>query len=439
MGGIPVTQIVFHHKHHHLPPASEKVLPVQLNGLSGQRRGDISVIGNPAIDRIRRLGVQLPAKVMDFLSVALAVTAADTFVQRESSEDGWTRQLSLRLPLHEPSRWISLKKELESALHFLSGDIWDFEFCDDGYAPPEPYSQHSRHRLIKLKGLDCVSLFSGGLDSAIGAIDLLAAGRAPLLVSHAYKGDKSRQDQIAEKLSGQFSRFEINADPHIYQGVTDITMRTRSLNFLAFAAVGACAVQEISQQEKIDLFVPENGFISLNAPLTPRRIGSLSTRTTHPHFITSIQKIFDALGISCQIINPYQFKTKGKMISECSNKQLLSKIVESTVSCSHWKRMGQQCGVCIPCIIRRASLHAGGVSRDVEYIFQSLAKVMNEIDRRDDLIALRIAITQKSTLKIGTWIAKSGPLPTAEFDNFKQVFKDGLDEVESYLLSENIV
>lgn len=70
------------------------------------------------------------------------------------------------------------------------------------------------------------------------------------MVSHAYKGDKSRQDQIAEKLSGQFSRFEINADPHIYQGVTDITMRTRSLNFLAFAAVGACAVQEISQQEK---------------------------------------------------------------------------------------------------------------------------------------------------------------------------------------------
>ena len=42
MGGIPVTQLVFHHKHHHLPPASEKVLPVQLYGLSGQRRGDIS-------------------------------------------------------------------------------------------------------------------------------------------------------------------------------------------------------------------------------------------------------------------------------------------------------------------------------------------------------------------------------------------------------------
>ncbi len=434
-----MTHLVFHHDHRLLPPAGENLLPVQLYGLSGQGRGDISIIGNPAIDRIKRLGVKIPAQVMDFLSIALAVTAADTFVQRESSEDGWTRQFSLRLPLHEPSRWIALKKELESALHFLSGDIWDFEFCTGGYAPPEPYSQHSRFHLIKLKELDCVSLFSGGLDSAIGAIDLLTVGRAPLLVSHAYKGDKSRQDQIAERLNGRYSRFEINADPHHYQGVTDITMRTRSLNFLSFAAVGACAVQEVSQQKKVDLYVPENGFISLNAPLTPRRIGTLSTRTTHPYFIASIQQLFDAVGIPCQIINPYQFKTKGQMAHQCSNKQLLTEIVESTVSCSHWKRTNQQCGVCVPCIIRRASLHAGGINRDAGYTFQSLAKVMDEIDRRDDLIALRIAIAQKSTLKIGTWIAKSGPLPVAAFNNFKQVFMEGLNEVENYLLSEGIV
>lgn len=358
-----MTQLIFHHEHHHLPLANDNLLPVQLYGLSGQKRGDISIIGNSVIDKIRRLGVQIPVQIMDFLSIALAVTAADTFVQRENSEDGWTRQLSLRLPLNEPSRWISLKKELESALHFLSGDIWNFEFCNGGYAPPEPYSKHSRFDLIKIKGIDCVSLFSGGLDSAIGAIDLLAKGRTPLLVSHAYKGDKSRQDQIAKKLNGHYSRFEINADPHIYQGITDITMRTRSLNFLAFAVLGACAVQEVSQQEKIDIFVPENGFISLNAPLTSRRIGSLSTRTTHPHFIASMQNIFDLIGIPCQITNPYQFKTKGQMVSQCLNKKLLSEVVESTVSCSHWKRKNQQCGVCVPCIIRRASLYVGVLIR----------------------------------------------------------------------------
>jgi hypothetical protein len=93
-----MTHLVFHHDHRLLPPASENLLPVQLYGLSGQGRGDISIIGNPAIERIKRLGVKIPAQVMDFLSIALAVTAADTFVQRESSEDGWTRQFSLRLP-----------------------------------------------------------------------------------------------------------------------------------------------------------------------------------------------------------------------------------------------------------------------------------------------------------------------------------------------------
>lgn len=86
-----------------------------------------------------------------------------------------------------------------------------------------------------------------------------------------------------------------------------------------------------------------------------------------------------------------------------------------------------------------ASLHAGGISRDADYTFQSLAKVMNEIDRRDDLIALRIAIAQRSTSRIGTWIAKSGPLPVAAFNDFKLVFLDGLNEVENYLMSEGIV
>ena len=73
------------------------MLPVQLYGLSGQRRG--RYICYRGILRLidQTFGSTVPAKVMDFLSVALAVTAADTFVQRESSEDGWTCQLSLRL------------------------------------------------------------------------------------------------------------------------------------------------------------------------------------------------------------------------------------------------------------------------------------------------------------------------------------------------------
>jgi len=198
-----------------LPPGSDHLMPVQLYGLSGQGRGDISFIGNPIIDKVKRLGVHISDQVMDFLSIALAVTAADTFVRREDAEDGWTRQFSLQLPLHNPGRWQPIKRDLESALHFLSGDIWNFEFQEGGYPPPVPYRWRDRYHLIRLRGLDCVCLFSGGLDSAIGAIDLLSQGRAPLLVSHAYKGDKIHQDKIAEALKGRYSRFEINADPHL--------------------------------------------------------------------------------------------------------------------------------------------------------------------------------------------------------------------------------
>jgi hypothetical protein len=431
-----VTQLIFHHDHHMLPQANNDLLPVKLYGLSGQGRGDISIIGNPVIDKVKRLGVQISGQVMDFLTIALAVTAADTFVRRVDTEDGWTRRFSLQLPLHEPARWLPLKKDLERALHFLSGDMWDFEFQEGGYPPPVPYRRRDRFQLVRLRGLDCISLFSGGLDSAIGAIDLLEQGRAPLLVSHAYKGDKTHQSQIAEALEGRYSRFDINADPHLYTGETDITMRTRSLNFLAFAAVGACAVQAVSQQESVDLFVPENGFISLNAPLTTRRIGTLSTRTTHPHFIESIQGVFDAADIPCRIINPYQFKTKGQMAADCKNRQLLADIVDSTVSCSHWKRSNQQCGICVPCVIRRAAIHAGRISEGIEYTFDTVADVLNETDRRDDLLALRIAVKQKETRKPGPWIADSGPLPVATFENLQKVFLDGLNEVEAFLKAE---
>ncbi|WP_420230174.1 hypothetical protein ACOBWA_02935 [Psychrobacter sp. ER1] len=174
------------------PQANESLIPVQLYGIDGKSRGDISVIGNPITEKIQRLGVEVNSKAIDFLSIALAVTAADTFVLRSESPDGWTRQLSLKIPLCEPDCWIALQSQLEKALHFLSGDMWNLEFTEGGFAPPL-IPQDKRFKLTQLDNLNCVSLFSGGLDSTIGAIDLLDNGYKPLLISHAYKGDSAFQ------------------------------------------------------------------------------------------------------------------------------------------------------------------------------------------------------------------------------------------------------
>lgn len=432
-----MTRLVFHHDHNNLPAASSSVFPVQLYGVSGQSRGDISVIGNPIVDKIKRLGVALTPEVMDFLSIALAVTAADTFVRRDDAADGWSRQITIQLPLHKPDRWNALVETLQKTFHFLSGDQWEFQFSSGGFPPPVPYKCWDRFQLIKMRGLDCVSLFSGGLDSAIGVIDIIHEGRKPLLVSHAYKGDGTHQDMIVKQLSGRYSRFAVNAHPVSANGETDITMRTRSSNFIAFAAVAACAVRAINQVKSVDLFVPENGFISLNAPLTTRRIGSLSTRTTHPYFLGLVQDIFDSVGIPCLIKNPYQFMTKGEMVLGCKDQQLLNRIIGNTVSCSHWKRANQQCGYCVPCNIRRAALHAGG-NVDDGYQFDDLSRVLSETDKRDDVMALCVAIAQKETRKIGPWISDSGPLPAQHYSDYKNVFIRGLDEVNIFFKAVGI-
>lgn len=149
-----MTQLVFHHNTRHLPFASDTLLPVQLYGISGKSRGDISTIGNPILDKVQRLGVQIPNQVMDFLTIALAVTAADTFVRRADAEDGWTRRFNMQLPLCDPARWLPLQKDLESSLHFLSGDMWSFELKEGGYPPPIPYRQKDRFQLVRLKGGD---------------------------------------------------------------------------------------------------------------------------------------------------------------------------------------------------------------------------------------------------------------------------------------------
>lgn len=426
-------RLVFNHDWRALPVAANDVIPVQLYGIDGLKRGDISVIGNPIPDKIQRLGVQVSEQSMDFLTIALAVTASDTFVHRDGMPDGWTREMHLEIPLCDADRWNPVKEKLEKALQFLSGDIWHLDFTPDGYQPPSP--RGGRYKLVNLRGLDCVSLFSGGLDSAIGAIDLFSDGLHPLLVSHAYPKDYGKQKSVKSVFGNRFSSFELNANPSFALGSNDISMRSRSINFLAFAAVGANAVQQVNQLEKVDLYVPENGFISLNVPLTPRRIGTLSTKTTHPYFIKSIQEIFDTVGIGCNIINPYQFKTKGQMVVECQDQQQLRRIVADTVSCSHWKRRNIQCGVCVPCIIRKASLHAGNLAENVQYE-NTLLDVMRHEDKRDDLMALQIALNRRATKNISTWVLNSGPLPNDLRSNYEDVFLQGLNEIEQYITSE---
>lgn len=372
---------------------------------------------------------------MDFVSLALAATAADTFVLRDEADNSWSRDLEVVVPLAAPERWEPVRRELEAMLHFLSGDTWTLHLEGGGEPPPTAFQVRNRRSATDMTRVDCVSLFSGGLDSAIGALDLLEAKQRPLLVSHAYQGDALYQDRVSEALPGTPQRFSVNAWPTWDGGTGEVSMRTRSFNFVAFAVLAAQARSVLRRGEVTELLVPENGLIALNAPLTPRRIGSLSTRTTHPHYLASLQRVLDGVGLPVRISNPYELQTKGQMVGRHAAEAGIEQFAAGTVSCGVWKRIHQQCGRCVPCLIRRASLYAGNVDDQTPYESPDLHAVMGSEDHRDDLVAMLTAAGRIGAVDLERWVMQAGPLP---MDGNRRaalvdVHRRGLEEVARYL------
>lgn len=346
-----------------LSASDEQVTRLDL--VAGEKSLDHGIGG--ALTRLKALGI-FPSEVgVDLLIVAAHVHAADTRISRaEQSQDSWTREIRLVVPVSDSARWNSAARTLTKTLNFLTGDQWTIDFR------PRP-KKFMRIALSELPSLlpsqfDTISLFSGGLDSLIGAIDLLEAGSAPLLVSHAGEGaTSSAQNVLFDKLkkrynSSSFDRLRVwmRFDSGLVKGVSS-EKTTRGRSFLFFA-LGVFAASGFSS--RFVLRVPENGLIALNVPLDPLRLGSNSTRTTHPFYMARWNDLLSELGICGRVENPYWDKTKGDMVKACANQRLLKQLVADSLSCSSpskgrmMKRGIEDCGYCLPCLIRRAALNA---------------------------------------------------------------------------------
>jgi hypothetical protein len=428
-----MTEVVCRSNVGELPRAAKDLVPVLLYGTTD--RIHYAYIGNGVEEAMRHFEVPATALAFDLLSIALAVTAADTFVSREEAPDRWCRSMQLDVALFDPDPWRRVASKLERALNFLSGDIWTLSFSEGGAPPPTPLTRRTV-RTIKLPpSTDCVSLFSGGMDSTIGLLDLRADGHHPLLVSHAYNRDGSLQHDILRRLSSAMPRLAVNLAPgKLRRTAPEITMRARSFNFLALAVVAATMVKQATRRTEIEIIIPENGFIALNAPLTPRRVGSLSTRTTHPYFLAIIQDILNEVGESVTLRNPYEYMTKGEMLRDCRDQVALASVASETMSCSNWKRKSMACGRCVPCLIRRASFPTAGIDDESKYKTPILSWSA-ESKKVDDLLAVTTAIHRSSNAPSRGLASKSGPLPpeAATRQRYDEVIKRGLRELANYL------
>lgn len=429
-----------------LPEFSESCHPVQIYHTHQYDSSKHSSASRALLDTVRDLGVNVDADAIDLVTIATAVTASDTFELRDKAPNAWSRQMHLHIPVTNENMWNSLAAELSSILNFLTGDQWKFTFVKTSMVMPKlKVSEKAKLKARSLKGLNAVCLFSGGLDSAVGAIDILngASDYKPLLVSHAYRGDGAKQEEIKTLLSPPYGELSYSISPHIIkrlEGKTDVTMRGRSFNFLAMSVLGISALRNVNNDSSIStIIVPENGYISINPPLTRRRIGSHSTRTTHPHFLSRLESLLRDAGFHVKFINPYQYKTKGEMLAECVDQKAIEKAIPLSVSCSHWHREHLQCGHCVPCIIRRASVHHANFTVDAPYKTKKLKKLIKEKETRDDLQALSTAIIrQNKTGNYKSWLRQSGPLPqdVTIRSQLESTIERGLKEVDSFLNSE---
>lgn len=311
----------------------------------------------------------------DLARLALLVWAADRSVLRAKGSVNWTsRDLTLTVPVSEPDAWAAHTHDLEHLLGFLSGDNWTLTFKRTRF--PKETAVENQHPTAQR-----VVLLSGGADSATGALLARTKPEEHILVSHhGGNGIAPTQRAVAERIQELVPKgstqhhFQLylarrEAQPNGHKFKSEPSTRTRSLLFLALGLA-------IASVNEIPLWIPENGFASLNPPMGADQFGSISTKTTHPWFLTELSRLAQAIGAHDHIENPFADQTKGEMFrwaADTIGDTKASKFLSLTDSCGFTGKWhfgiskDTHCGVCFGCLMRRASFTAAQVKDRSRY------------------------------------------------------------------------
>jgi hypothetical protein len=317
----------------------------------------------------------------DLLEIGKAIHLSDRAVRRSLRYGRRTREFHLKIPVLQPEVWRPAAQLLESLAGFASADVWKIDFTTvSGRRQAKTQPPKSQPGVI--------ALFSGGLDSLCGAAYLAKTGAKPIFVTHSPPGRKSSLSLLREVWKA-FGREELGRDSCVtfrleirertHDGLRSMfqepTRRTRPFFFLSLA----CAVA--LQLGVTNVQMAENGAFALSLPVRADAHGALCSRQAHAYLLEGFRQLLQMVAPwlgSVRIYNPFEELTKGEACRRYLEKA--ASLANKAVSCEYvgrqaaflraWREKkypalaselrlgsGPQCGLCLPCLVRRAALY----------------------------------------------------------------------------------
>lgn len=346
--------------------------------LEGRKLVNLDAVGdhpnvNIRIENVSKIFNQSPPpRLVDFLEIASYVYSADCATSRgvqwkdQGSTEAWGRDLSFVIAVRDPDFWNSadVKSRMKDLLAFLSNDTFSFTFTPlQQDRELQQYLEFGQLEKWPFYNPSRVVMFSGGLDSLAGVVEMARLGEKIVLVSHRPVSTMdSRQrklfDALVNEFPGQLIHIPvwINKDEKLGR---ESTQRTRSFLYCALGVV----VAESIKAAGVRFF--ENGTVSLNFPVADEALRARASRTTHPISLRLLGELCSSVvGRHLEVDNPYLLKTKTEIVSSLSANNS-AHLIAHTCSCAHSmfkSKTRWHCGTCSQCIDRRFATLAAGLS-----------------------------------------------------------------------------
>jgi hypothetical protein len=292
----------------------------------------------------------------DLLDIAAVVYRVERQLPKRGPSNP-NLKYELTVPLREPDVWEGRPKALlQELLGFLGNAAWEVSFTSRRGGSLELSETKPSERPVTR-----VALLSGGLDSACGAGCGLISPLDTQLCSF-YTRQKTLQRQIAADLG--FS------SPTQWQQ-KGIAGRGRSFYYRSFLFLSLATVTAQTWRAR-ELVQFENGILASAIPPVP---SIAMTKHAHPKFHRLFAELLESvLGGPWRIANPFWQMTEREAVEALERKlgaERAARTIGVTQSCWHLsaphvfgvrelgsatKRVNEQCGVCVPCIIRRTAV-----------------------------------------------------------------------------------